>query len=124
MGVIDGKTPTFNVDKVEGFGILDHEVCSVKAYPHQSKEYIEIWENMGNTSSHQSPRSLPKRLANPDLSPDTKVKRCRKTNVFFTSKIYTWTPISNVCWLMREVWRILQRDQGCTACTQEYQLDE
>ena len=41
-------------------------------------------------------------LANPALSPDTKVKRCEKTNKLF-NKIYTWTQLKNVLWLMREV---------------------
>ena len=60
------------------------------------------WSNISITSSHQSPRPLPKRLANPDLSPDTKVKRCEKTNVMF-NKVYTWTQLNNVLCLVREV---------------------
>ena len=44
----------------------------------------------------------PKMLANPDLSPDTKAKRCENTNMLF-NKVYTWTQLSNVLWLMREV---------------------
>ena len=44
----------------------------------------------------------PKRFAFNDLSPDTKVKRCEKTNALFM-KIYTWNATSNVFWLMREI---------------------
>ena len=32
--VVDANIAKFNADKVKGFGILDHEVCFVKACPH------------------------------------------------------------------------------------------
>ena len=86
--VIDDKLNKFNMDKNEGFGILDHEIAFIKAYPHQSKEYKNLlewhWQNFELNESAVPPR----RFAFPDLSPDTKVKRCEKTNQLFC-KIFT-----------------------------------
>ena len=105
--VIDEKLKKFNSDKSEGFGVLDHEVCFIKAYPHQAQEYIDIlevhWQNFRLAESAVPP----KRFAFPDLSPETKVKRCEKTNVLF-NKIFTWTPPSNVFWLLREIGSFLR----------------
>ena len=49
----------------------------------------------------------PKRLALADLSPDTKIMRCEKTNALW-QQILTWTPDSNVLWLRREVGTFLR----------------
>ena len=100
--VIDSKLKKFNSDKEGGFGILEHEIQFIKAYPHQAKEYIDTlashWQNFKLNESAVPP----KRLAFIDLSPDSKVKRCEKTNVLFM-KIFTWTATSNVFWLLREI---------------------
>ena len=63
-----------------------------------TSRYWKYWQKL---RSHES-AAPPNMLANPDLSLDTKVKRCEKTSVFF-NKIYTWAPASNVFWLMREI---------------------
>ena len=55
--VIDEKLKKFNSDKSEGFGVLDHEVCFIKAYPHQAQEYIDIWRFTGRTSDSVRVRS-------------------------------------------------------------------
>ena len=68
--VIDEKLKKFNMDKNEGFGILEHEIAFIKAYPHQSKEfknYLEDhWQNFKLNESAVPAR----RFAVPDLSPD------------------------------------------------------
>ena len=100
--VIDAKLKKFNSNKEGGFGVLDHEINFIKAYPHQAKEYKDMlsehWQNFKLNESAVPP----KRFAFQDLSPDTKVKRCEKTNALFM-KIFAWTPLSNVFWLMREI---------------------
>ena len=100
--VIDSKLNKFNKDKEGGFGVLDHERDFIKAHPHQAKEYNGMlashWQNYKLNES----ACPPKRFSFSDLSPDTKVKRCDKTNVLFV-KIFTWTTASNVFWLMREI---------------------
>ena len=53
QSVIDANIAKFNADNVEGFSILDREVCFEKAYRHQSNEYIEIvgqhWQILQDT---------------------------------------------------------------------------
>lgn len=100
--VIDAKLKAFNTDKIEGFGVLEHEICFIKAYPHQTKEYLDLLDTHWQNFKLNESAVPPKRLAFPDLSPDTKIKRCEKTNVLF-NKIFTWTPSSNVFWVMREI---------------------
>ena len=102
QSVSNGKIAKFNVGTVEGFGILDHEVCFVNAHRRQSKDDIEIWDNIHKNFFPSKSTVPPTRLANPDLSPDTKVKRCENTNMLFNT-IYTWTSMSNVFWLAREI---------------------
>jgi len=100
--VINAKIKAFNKDRNDGFGILEHEAAFIKAYPHQAAEYISMldihWQNFKLKESAVPPQ----RFLCPDLSPETKVKRCEKTNILFC-KIFTWTPLSNVLWLAREV---------------------
>ena len=58
----EGTITKFKVDKVEGFGTLDHEVCFVKAYPRQSNEHINIFRKSSwqHFKPPESARSLPK----------------------------------------------------------------
>ena len=100
--VIDDKIKKYNVDKNEGFGVMEHEIQFIKAYPHQESEYIDILEKHWQNFKVLESAVPPKRLAFGDLSPDTKVKRCEKENTLF-NKIYSWTPLANVLWLMREI---------------------
>ena len=81
--VIDAKLAKFNKDKTEGFGVVDHEIDFIKAHPYQAKEYNDLlaahWQNFKLPES----AAPPKRFAFQDLSPDTKVRRCEKTNELF-----------------------------------------
>ena len=100
--VIDAKLQNFNRDKTEGFGVLEHEICFIKAYPHQAQEFKGFLDKHWHNFKLGESAVPPKIFAFPDLSPDTKVKRCEKTNVLF-NKIFAWTSMANVFWLMREV---------------------
>ena len=100
--VIDAKLKKFNQDKNEGFGIMDHEIAFIKAHQHQSKEYNAILEEHWQNFKLNESAVPPKKFLFPDLSPDTKVKRCEKTNVLF-NKVFTWSKVANVLWLMREI---------------------
>ena len=102
QSVIDGKIAKFNANKEEGFGVLDHEIAFVKAYPHQSEEYTTTLEKHWQNFKPPESAVPPKRLAYADLSPDTKVKRCEKTNVLF-NKVLTWSQVSNELWMIREI---------------------
>ena len=104
---IDGRIKSFNEDRTEGFGILDYEVAFIKAYAHQPKDFVKLleqhWQNFKVNESAVPPR----RLALADLSPDTKITRCEKTNELW-SKILKWTPASNTAWLQREIGTFLR----------------
>ena len=100
--VIDAKIKKFNADKNEGFGILDHEIDFIKAYPHQSKQYNDLLDEHWQNFKLKESAVPPSRFAYPDLSPDTKLKRCEKSNVLFC-KIFTWSTLANVLWLAREI---------------------
>ena len=58
--VIDANIAKFHSDKVEGFGIVDHSVCSVEASPQQSNGYIEILEQRWQNFKPQESASFPK----------------------------------------------------------------
>jgi hypothetical protein len=108
---IDDRIKTFNSNKSEGFGILDHEVAFIKAFRHQSPQFSSVLEkHWQNFKVHES-AVPPKRLAMPDLSPDTKVKRCDKSN-FLWQKILNWSPDATVLWLDREIGISLKKHKG------------
>ena len=100
--VIDAKIKKFNHDKEAGFGILDYEIDFIKAHPHQAPEFNEALAMHYQNFKVNESAVPPKRFAFKDLSPDTKVQRCDKTNALF-KKIFTWTSTSNVLWLLREI---------------------
>ena len=100
--VIDAKIAKFNSNKDGGYGVLDHEIDFIKAYPHQAKEFKVLLESHWQNFKLQESAVPPKRFSFQDLSPDTKPKRCEKNNVLFM-KIFSWSAPANVFWLMREV---------------------
>jgi len=75
---IDDRIRMFNLNKNEGFGILDYEVAFIKAFRHQSPQFSSALEKHWQNFKVQESAIPPKRLAMPDLSPDTKVKRCER----------------------------------------------
>ena len=83
--VIDAKIAKFNANKEGGFGVLDHEIDFIKAYPHQAKEFVTMLENHWQNFKLQESAVPPKRFSFKDLSPDTKVKHCEGT-MFFSSR--------------------------------------
>ena len=100
--VIDDRIKAFNADRSEGFGIMPHEIAFIKAYTHQSQEFVDLlathWQNFKvNESAVPS-----KRLAFMDLSPDTKVSRAEKKGGLW-SKVLAWSKEASTVWLMREI---------------------
>jgi hypothetical protein len=59
QSAIYARIAKFNADKVEGFVILDHKVCCVKAYSHQSDQFIEILEQHWQNFKPQESAALP-----------------------------------------------------------------
>ena len=100
--VIDEKIKTFNGGKKEGYGLMEHEIAFVKAYPHQNSDFGLVLDQHWQNFKVNESAITAKRLALSDLSPDTKIKRCEKVCVLF-NKIFTWTPESNLLWLKREI---------------------